>query len=316
MTSATHITKIAIVGASGNVGSYITSSLLSTSKFTLTALTRADSTATFPASVQVAKIDYTKPETVVQALKGQEALIITLGVQAGDAESKLVKAAGEAGVKFILNNEWCPDSENVGLGRDVPLFQHRGATRKEIAELGKSSYISVGTGFWYEWSLAIPDAFGFDIQNRKVTFFDDGETKISTSTWPQVGRAVASLLSLPLQTLTQTYSNRLIHVSSFTVSQKQMFASLLRVTNTSESDWQITYEPTTERFDKAKEEVAQGNFRAYAKLMYTRVFYKDGTGDLTGRLEDEKLGLVEEDLDEATGRAVERSKVNPFGYSQ
>jgi hypothetical protein len=61
-----------------------------------------------------------------------------------------------------------------------------GVIRKAISDLGKSSYISVVTGFWYEWSLGISSAYGFDFANRKVTFFDDGETKICTSTWPQV----------------------------------------------------------------------------------------------------------------------------------
>ena len=60
------------------------------------------------------------------------------------------------------------------------------ATRKGIAELGKSSYIAVSTGFWYEWGLAVPVAFGIDFANRTVTLFDEGETKISMSTLPQV----------------------------------------------------------------------------------------------------------------------------------
>lgn len=59
-------------------------------------------------------------------------------------------------------------------------------TRKAISDLGKSSYIAVSTGFWYEWSLGIPAAFGFDFANHAVTYFDEGETKISVSTWPQV----------------------------------------------------------------------------------------------------------------------------------
>ena len=60
------------------------------------------------------------------------------------------------------------------------------ATRKAIADLGKSSYIAVSTGFWYEWSLAIPAGFGIDFANHTVTLFDEGETKISTSTLAQV----------------------------------------------------------------------------------------------------------------------------------
>ena len=60
------------------------------------------------------------------------------------------------------------------------------ATRKAIEDLGKSSYIGVVSGFWYEWCLAVPTAFGIDFAKRTVTFFDEGETKISTSTMSQV----------------------------------------------------------------------------------------------------------------------------------
>ena len=60
------------------------------------------------------------------------------------------------------------------------------ATRKLIEEIGKSSYIAVVTGFWYEYSLAMPANYGFNFANRTVILFDEGETKISTSTQPQV----------------------------------------------------------------------------------------------------------------------------------
>lgn len=60
------------------------------------------------------------------------------------------------------------------------------AIRKAIADLGKGSYISVITGFWYEYTLAMPASFGIDFANRTATFFDEGETKISVSTLPQV----------------------------------------------------------------------------------------------------------------------------------
>lgn len=73
------------------------------------------------------------------------------------------------------------DSTSETLAEQSPV-----ATRKAIADLGKSSYIAVSTGFWYEWSLAIPAGYGIDFAKREVTFFDEGETKISTSTWPQV----------------------------------------------------------------------------------------------------------------------------------
>lgn len=93
-----------------------------------------------------------------------------------------------------------------------------------------------------------------------------------------------------------------------------MLASVLRVTNTTELDWAITKEDAVERYAEAAEEVAKGSYPAFARLMYTRVFYKDGTGDLSGRVIDGELGLPQDDMDEATRVAVQRSKTNPMGY--
>lgn len=194
--------------AGGNCGSFMTASLLQTGKHTITAITRADSQSKLPEGVISKKVDYSKPETLVEALRGQDALVITLsGHVSKEAERLLINAAGEAGVRWILPNEWSPDTTNETLVKDVFIFQSKGeqshlytlykpladqtvvlavVTRKAIADLGKSFYIAVPTGFWYEWSLAVPAAFGFDFANRTVTLFDEGETKISISTWPQV----------------------------------------------------------------------------------------------------------------------------------
>ena len=59
-----------------------------------------------------------------------------------------------------------------------------------------ADFVSLACSFWYEFSLAGSQArYGFDFAKREVTFYDEGETKITTSTWPQCGRAVAALLS-------------------------------------------------------------------------------------------------------------------------
>ncbi len=41
---------------------------------------------------------------------------------AKDTETKLIEAAGEAGVKWILPNEWAPDTANEALVKDVFVF--------------------------------------------------------------------------------------------------------------------------------------------------------------------------------------------------
>jgi hypothetical protein len=190
--------------AGGTSGRFMTEALVTTGKHTVTALTRIDSQSKLPEGVVSKTIDYSKPETLVDALRGQDVLVITLSAQSPkETEIQLINAAGEAGVAWIIPNDWSSDTTNEAMVRDVPIFQSKGehsyyrvwstilimdagVIRKEIESLGKSSYIAIATGFWYEWTLAMPATFGFDFANRSVTFFDEGEVKMSVSTLQQV----------------------------------------------------------------------------------------------------------------------------------
>ncbi|KAF2725903.1 NAD(P)-binding protein [Polychaeton citri CBS 116435] len=327
MTMSNYIAKVAIVGAGGNSGSFMTKALISTGKHVVTAISREDSQSKLPDGVIVKKVDYNRPETIVEALRGQDALIITLsGHVPKGTDTELINAASEAGVPWVLPNEWSPDSANEDLVKDVFPFQSKVVVRKAIEHLGKSSYISVVTGFWYEWSLAIAPAFGIDLSNRKATFYDEGETKISVSTWPHIGRAVAALLSLPIrpekedskQPCLENFRNKVVYTNSFTINQKEMFESALRVTGTKEDDWTTIKEPSHERYASGLEEIKQGQRIGFAKMMYTRVFFPDGCGDFEhkGTL-NELLGLPKqgtEELDEATKVAIERAKATSWGH--
>jgi hypothetical protein len=152
----------------------------------VTAITREGSTSAIPKDVQAVKtINYESRSTIVDALRGQDVLVITLGgFASADVQGKLVEAAIQVGVRFILPNEWSPDTGNTSLVKDVGPFASKPLIREHIATraLGKTQYIALTTGFWYEWSLAIAPAYGFDFARKSVTFFDDGNTLIDTST--------------------------------------------------------------------------------------------------------------------------------------
>ena len=98
---STHITKVAIVGATGRIGRSFATELLATGKHEVTALVRPDTNKDkLPKGLKTAAIDYEDDQSIVEALKGQEFLAITLGVFAPqDLHSRIVKAAAEAGVK-------------------------------------------------------------------------------------------------------------------------------------------------------------------------------------------------------------------------
>jgi hypothetical protein len=300
-------------------------SLLESGRFNITAITRPESTSELPPSIKVAKASNDDHAALVAALRGQDVLLITLSVTAPpDTESKLIRAAAEAGVPWVMPNHWgCDVLEDVV--QDVPGFGKVGQAHKDIAAAGVSSFLSLATGFWYEWSLAIPPSFGFDFPSKSATFFDDGETAISISTWPQVGRAVTALLSLPIKSengnterCLEHFKNQIVYVNSFTISQKDMFNSVLRVTGDKPEDWTINKEPARERYASAVKALQGGDRMAYVRMMYTRLFYDDGCGNFEASrgVSNEILELPKEDLDEATARAIERADSDPWASSK
>jgi hypothetical protein len=148
-----------------------------------------------------------------------------------------------------------------------------------------------------------------------VTLFDEGEAKISTSTWPQVGRTVAGLLSMPIKAeggngaCLENLKNQVVYADSFTVSQKDMLESAFRVTGTTEKDWTITKESAKERYENGVKEMNQGDRIGFVKMLDTRIFFEDGAGNFESKgTQNGLLGLPKEDIDEATRAAIERSK--------
>lgn len=102
----------------------------------------------------------------------------------------------------------------------------------------------------------------------------------------KIGRAIACLLSLPAtacssnkEACLEDFKNEIVYINSFTISQKDMLDSALRVTGTNESEWTITKEPAQDRYSIGLKEIEEGKYTGYAKTMYTRVFFSDGCGN-------------------------------------
>lgn len=298
--------------------------LLKGGKHSVTTLTRADSKSTFPDGVNVVRVNYDDEQALVSALEGQQFLVITLAITAPpDTHSKIVRAAAKAGVPYIMPNVYSSDIiANEKLGNETMMGPVLRPLITEIEELGVSAYVLLVTSLWYQFGLTMgPEFLGFDLKSRKVTLYDDGKTAIQSSTWPQTGRAVASLLSLKelpedendtSATLSQ-FKNKPVYISSFRVSQRDILDSVQRVTGTTDGDWDIGYEATPERYQKGLKVMQQGDMRGHAMAMYARVFYPSGGGDYGAKLHNDVLGLETEDLDAATKVAVEMSKGGMMG---
>lgn len=293
------------------MGKNFAEELLKTGKHTVTAVTRAGSKADLPQGVQVTEVDYNDDgSSLVSALRGQQFLVITLSVRAPeDTHTKVVNAAAKAGVPYIMPNAYGADIQNKQLAEDNLIGKQYLANCAQVEKAG-ASYIAMVCGFWYQWSLSCGEPwFGFDIKNRKVTLYDDGKTKINVSTLRQCGRALAALLSLPESGATpalEQWKNKPFYFASFRLSQREMLDSVQRVTKTSDSDWTISYETTTERYKNGLEAMQKGDFTGFPKAMYARAFmHGDGDYEKTKTLCNGMFGLPKEDLDEETKVAVD-----------
>lgn len=145
--------KIAIVGASGNVGTPTVAALLAEGIHTITVLTRPDSSATFPPGVsRVERGSYSDPEFLAGALAGQDVLVLLLGFMAMDAQEPLIRAAARAGVKVVLPTEFGSDTEPTRLLEQTPMLQAKKQPRDLIESLGMT-WIAVVTNPWLEYNM-------------------------------------------------------------------------------------------------------------------------------------------------------------------
>ncbi|KAG9943794.1 hypothetical protein KCU85_g8395, partial [Aureobasidium melanogenum] len=312
--SAPFFKNVLVVGAGGQIGGQIVHQLLKEGKHNVSALTRPQSHSVMPSGVHsIHKANYDSPNELSAAMQGQDVLVITMSAVAQPSSSiALIDAAAAAGIKYIIPNEWGVDRAQVQIGKDIMLAERAIKITQYIESKGLK-WISIACGFWYEHSLAGSEArFGFDFAKRSVTFFDDANVKITVTTWPQTALCLARVLALPFETSSgpsiSKYENSQVFVSSFFVSQRDMLASVLRVTGDQESDWTITSEATDDRFARGMGMLQKGDFTGFPLVMYSRVFFAHDAMNHEAKVANGLLDLPKEDFDEATRAAVSMAR--------
>jgi hypothetical protein len=224
-----------------------------------------DSNISLPSSVALVKVDYNDITTLTHALLNHDILIITLSVTTPPSvHSNLVTAASAAGIRYVIPNAYGFDFRNPALINDIDAAGLAHSYFSQIEGLGMAHF-SLVCGFWYEWSLGVSSFYGIDIAAKKVVFYDDGETKMNTSTWELCGNAVAGIVGLPIEELETKWRNKSFYVSSFRVSQREMLESVQRVLGQGEGEWGVEYQTSKERFEQSMKEMREGDHMAFAR---------------------------------------------------
>ena len=324
--SQNHISKVALVGATGSLGSSVLSALLSETEFAITLITRPGSITpeTHPALAANQRISiksgiYTDHSFLTSALRGQDAVIINLGwAVCHELQPPIIRAACEVKVPYIIPCEFGSDTDNPALISAIPVQKAKPDARKLIEDLGvdgngnrTTSWIGIVNNSWYDWSMA-GGWFGIDIKARKALFFDDGNTKCFVSTIKLSGLTAAKVLSLPLvasnegQRTLPSYANKIVYVRSWNLTQRDMLKSVQKATKTTDDDWSFSFIPVKEYIQQGVEEIKKGNMAGVMNLIYGNIFVPGVATDYLGRpLDNEILGLEGiEDLDEETAKIL------------
>jgi uncharacterized protein YbjT (DUF2867 family) len=115
--SSSLIKTVALAGV-GKLGKYVLEELIA-SGLKVTVLTRPSSDKTFPEGVAVKEVSYNDEAALVEAVRGNDAVVSTL--TALDAQASLIRASKKADVKLFVPGEFgnvrslfssCPIDEN------------------------------------------------------------------------------------------------------------------------------------------------------------------------------------------------------------
>jgi nucleoside-diphosphate-sugar epimerase len=294
--------KIAIIGANGHLGPAVLSDLFSAPGHTITVLTRFSSTSTYPPPIRTVTIsDSLSIEDLTNALRGQDALVITIVGTLVAEQIRLIDAAYSAGVKRIIPADFgsCDSANDYTLDL-LPVMAGKARVRAYLEELAQRrgsilSWTSIITGHFFDHGLK-DRLLLFDLPKRRARILDGGDIRWSASTLKRVGEAVSRVLEREDET-----KNKILYVQSFCVSQNELLGVLEKVMNVK---WEVEHLNAKELIEQNKEGVEKGNWDAVIEVVSVHGLVASNWEEKEG-FANGLLGLEEENLEDVVRKVVE-----------
>ena len=247
------IRTVAVVGASGNIG-FPTVQLLHAAGFQITALTRPDSSSTFPDYVTVKTADYTSIPSLVSAFTGIDAVISCISYLALDSQPNLVEAAAQAGVTRFLPAEYGADCLNPKT-RAFPILASKIQVEELLMAKAKGqegmSFTLLFTGLFLDWGL--DTGMIVNVKEGKARLYDGGDRIVSFTTTGTVAKAIVGCL----EHLEET-ENRGVYVQDIATSQNHIIELARGVQP--EKEWILERADTEVMEREAEEAFRRGDY--------------------------------------------------------
>ncbi|EMR64045.1 hypothetical protein MGN70_007204 [Eutypa lata] len=314
MTTSTP-SKILLVGATGNIGKYITNAILSSnppiaqkvSIFTSPATASNPSKQALLSSwksqgLTVIKGDLRNADHVAKAYEGIDTVVSAVGRDGLLEQIELLKLAeASSSVKWFFPSEYGTDIEYDASSADEKPHQNKLTVRRFIRENIKKLKITyVVTGPYIDMFFRLmPGAEspgGFDWSSKKAVVVGSGNEKVGFTSMPDVGKFVAAALRHP-----EVSQGKALKVQSFVVSPNAILNEFEKQTGTT---WTVEHTPIEKL---RKEEKERWESKSPSATLYTlRRIWGEGK-TLYEKTDNESLGLRDEDLERLStvvGRAV------------
>jgi uncharacterized protein YbjT (DUF2867 family) len=165
-------------------------------------------------------VDMESLDALVEALRGQDAIVDVTMTPEPSFPLRLIDAAVAAGVTRFIPSEFSLDPENP-LARAVPVYGGKNQVvdrLKELASAGKLTYTTVSNGAFLDWNLRT-GFFKLDIKNKTAELLSGGTVVGPWTLLEHVGTATVNVL-----VNLEATKNRPVYISTVQKSQKEMLA--------------------------------------------------------------------------------------------
>ena len=255
--------------------------------FIVTILTRSQaSLKDVPSGVSVVEVNYDSPDSITNALKGQDVLVNTANSGAIAGQKPIIDAAITAGVKRYVPADYgsfTTDPEAQKLAVMMPMADIQYYLKNKAAE-GEIEWTVFQTGAFLDMVVGLVP-LAFDAATKSIQWYDDGEAKFSTTTLTTIGKAIAAALKKPEET-----KNRVVFVHDIVVTQKKL-VELAKKYVTAGPEWTETrvnsgdeIQRTIDLLNSGKFDMktAMGQIKAGLLSGKFKAFYKETDNELLG----------------------------------
>jgi uncharacterized protein YbjT (DUF2867 family) len=302
--------KIALAGATGNLGMPILKALLD-ARLSVTVLSRVGGNSSklkgFP-DITIKEVDFSRSDSIQPALAGVTVVVSCLATLAIGSQKALIDAACAAGVRRFIPAEFGMDSLN-SLCIRLPVCQPKDATQSHLAQKSLENpgftWTGIANGLFLDWGLK--EGFIVDLARHTATLYNGGDIPFSATTLADVAKAVVGVIANQDGT-----ANRLLYIHSTTTTQQRL---IQYAKDNDGKEWSLRRKDTKDVLQESFAELEKGNDQAAMDgFCVVAMFDPSYGGDFANHLDNALLGL--QTLDENAVRAIVEGLLSSFGSTR